>query len=275
MFLRKLVEYEGAGNYGYGFDPSYQGEDTALGGRLKFEKRYYDEKCADVCANVVVSRHVIEHVPDPLSLLRNIKKALAHSVNARIFCETPCVEWILRNRVIWDFFYEHCSYFTAESLATAFQIAGFKVEDVQHVFGGQYLWLEATNSSTPDSNVTQKPEQLSMLAGEFAASESKLKQHWQAKIEEIAVKEKVALWGAGAKGVTFANLVEPRQKWIDCVVDLNPQKQGRFIPGTGHPITSYKELGRRGVTIAVLMNPNYRAENLLLLQQANLDVHLI
>ncbi len=89
------------------------------------------------------------------------------------------------------------------------------------------------------------------------------------------MKEKVALWGAGAKGVTFANLVEPRQKWIDCVVDLNPQKQGRFIPGTGHPITSYKELGRRGVTTAILMDPNYRDENLLLLQQANLDIHLI
>jgi hypothetical protein len=70
-------------------------------------------------------------------------------------------------------------------------------------------------------------------------------------------------------------MVDPGRCWIDYIVDLNPSKQGNFVPGTGHSIVSYQDLIERGVTAAILMNPNYRAENLALLQQAHLNVRLI
>lgn len=135
-FLRKLVEVKEGENKGHGFDPSYVGLESDLDGRLKFEKRFYDQKCADIHADVIVCRHVIEHVPDPLNLLRTIRQALIHSPQARVFFETPSVEYILRNQVIWDFFYEHCSYFTAQSLTTAFETSGVHVDNVSHIFGG-------------------------------------------------------------------------------------------------------------------------------------------
>lgn len=273
LFLRKLVAYDGANNRGYGFDPSYTGVARALDDRLMFATRYYDAECADIPADVVVCRHVIEHVPQPLALLRAIRKALAHAPSARIFFETPCVEWILRNRVVWDFFYEHCSYFTAASLTTAFQVAGFEVESVGHVFAGQYLWLEATLPSS--KTVERDPGEIIALAEGFARAERDLTGEWAQKIRALAVGEKVALWGAGAKGVTFANLIDARRRWLDCIVDLNPLKQGHFVPGTGHPIVSYQDLVARGVKYAVLMNPNYRQENLALLHAAQADVQLI
>ena len=107
-FLRRLVD-EDAGNTGYGFDPAYTGPETDLARRLKFERRFYGPDRVDIPADVVVCRHVIEHVPEPVALLRSIRQALGTRQNARVFFETPCVEWILRNQVIWDFFYEHCS----------------------------------------------------------------------------------------------------------------------------------------------------------------------
>src|SRR5690606_38790341 len=58
-FLEKLVRYPGANIVGYGFDPSYDGLDQRLGGRLQFRRCYYDETCTDVPADVVVCRHVI------------------------------------------------------------------------------------------------------------------------------------------------------------------------------------------------------------------------
>jgi len=274
-FLRKLVEYPGAENVGFGFDPSYQGELIQLDGRLRFERCYYDETCANVPADVVISRHVIEHVPDPLKMLRTIKAALVNSKDARIFCETPCVEWILRGRVIWDFFYEHCSYFTATSLATAFEVAGFKVESVQHVFEGQYLWLEATLADEENNEIRRTPGPVLRLAGEFARCEQQMKDAWREKIKEMAALEKIALWGAGAKGVTFANLIDQQANYIDSIVDVNPQKQGCFVPGTGHSIIGPEGLEKRGIATAILMNPNYRDENLALLRQSGLEVRLI
>ncbi|MDL5046856.1 class I SAM-dependent methyltransferase [Oscillatoria amoena NRMC-F 0135] len=84
-FLRKLVEVEEWGNVGYGFDPSYVGSDKDLNNRLQFEKRYYNSDCSDVPADVVICRHVIEHVPNPLNLLLSINQALSKSTQARVF----------------------------------------------------------------------------------------------------------------------------------------------------------------------------------------------
>jgi 2-polyprenyl-3-methyl-5-hydroxy-6-metoxy-1,4-benzoquinol methylase len=274
QFLKKLVSYPGANNQGFGFDPSYVGPDTDLKGRLAFRRCYYDDTCTDVAADVVVCRHVIEHVPEPMVLLRSVRAALAHSPKARVFFETPCVEWILRNRVVWDFFYEHCSLFTAASLSLAFERAEFAVEHVEHIFGGQYLWLEARVSDAAQAKVQSHPK-TAALAQAYGADEAVLRQQWLARLLELKAKGKVALWGAGAKGATCANLVDPDCALIDCVVDLNPNKQGRYIPGTGHPIVAPADLPRRGVKSAILMNPNYREENLRLLAEAGIELDLI
>lgn len=269
-FIKKLVEPTEWGNRGYGFDPSYVGTASALDGRLNFQQRYYDADCADITADVVVCRHVIEHVPDPLKILETVGQALAGSSNARVFFETPCVEWILRNQVIWDFFYEHCSYFTASSLRYAFELAGFQVDRVDHIFGGQYLWLEATYTGQRQSKVVD--QSVFLLAKDFQQHSDRLQKEWRDKIQSLG---RVALWGAGAKGVTLANLVDPRQNLIDSIIDLNPNKQGKYIPGTGHPIINYHQIKERGLTHAILMNPNYYDENVVLLKRANVSLNLV
>ena len=273
-FLRLLVEPSDANNTGYGFDPSYVGPDSDLGGRLRFERRYYDASCSDVPADVVVCRHVIEHVADPVGMLRSIRMALSNADTPRVYFETPCVEWILEHQVVWDFFYEHCSLFTATSLRTAFEVAGLSVRRVVHVFGGQYLWLEAelgTNAPT----VSTQPGRIAALAAEFGRAEQTGREQWREQIETLRAEGKVALWGAGAKGTTLATLVDPDCELIDCVVDINPNKQGHFVPGTGHPIVAPSDLGALGVANAILMNPNYRDENLALLRQAGISTTLI
>ncbi|MCS6776661.1 MAG: class I SAM-dependent methyltransferase [Chloroherpetonaceae bacterium] len=275
QFLIDLVARAGPGSMGVGFDPSYVGPDTALDGRVRFERRFYGADCADVPADAVVCRHVIEHVPEPLEMLGNVRRALRHAPDARVFFETPCVEWILRHQVWWDFFYEHCSLFTAHSLAVAFGRSGFRVERVRHVFGGQYLWLEARPDGQGGHVERDAAGDIPGLAQQFARAEEGLRDEWGRRIEALKVQGKVALWGAGAKGVTFANLVDPDRAHLDCVVDMNPNKQGNYLPGTGHPILPFWRLAERGVRTAILMNPNYRAENERLLREAGLDIALV
>jgi len=275
LFLRKLVEAKGSGNIGYGFDPSYVGSLVNLDGRLRFEKRYYDSACSNLPADAVVCRHVIEHVPDPLSLLKAVRQALGNSPNAQVFFETPCLEWILKNQVFWDFFYEHCSYFTKQSLLAAFGMAGFQVESIRKVFRDQYLWIEARLSNKQSYDIRESSGRIPILARQFADREGLLIQHWQKRLKEFFSLGRIAIWGAGGKGVTFANLVDPHCKWIDCVVDLNPGKQGGYVPGTGHPIVSYQDLPKRNVATAILMNSNYREENQVLLQKAGIKLNLV
>ena len=257
-FLRALIAPDGANNTGIGFDPSYIGPDVEFDGRLRFERRFYDSSCTNVPADVVVCRHVIEHVADPVGLLQSIHAAVSEHVDARLFLETPCVDWIFGNSVVWDLFYEHCSLFTSSSLSAACVRAGFAVTSVRHVFGGQYLWLEATNAwpgpITPGSGNTAD------LAREFAAAYDALVAGWRERVDRLAQTESLAIWGAGAKGVTFANLVDPCAERFRCVVDINPAKQSGFVAGTGHPIVAPSDLATYGVTGVVVLNPNYLTE---------------
>jgi SAM-dependent methyltransferase len=268
-FLAKLVAWPGAGNTGHGFDPTYVGPDEALGGRLRFERRFYDAACANVPADVVVCRHVIEHVPRPLELLRSVRAALAGSPGARVFFETPCLEWVLRRRVTWDFFYEHCSLFTAASLSAALTRAGFADIAVRHAFHDQYLWLEArapvgqvSNLPVDNGRLETCPtaREVAALARAFAREDRRRRLGWEQLLRRLTARGPVAVWGAGAKGVTFCNLLDPECRLLRCVIDVNPGKQGKFVAGTGHRIVGPASLRAEGVAAVLVLNPNYAAE---------------
>ncbi len=265
QFIEKLVAAS-PDAVGWGFDPSYVGPEQVLDGRLTFRREFYGPGCEAILADVVVCRHVIEHVANPIALLESVRAALARSPEARVFFETPDLDWILDGVVVWDLFYEHCSLFTPASLRTAFERAGFEITQITNTFGGQYMWAEARVRSTA---ITKQPGNTPELARQFAREETRLVEQLQGSLGP-----KTAIWGAGAKGVTFANLADPTGELIDCLVDLNPHKQGHFIPGTGHAIVAPAALKERGVSRAILMNPNYRAENERLLGELGFDLAL-
>jgi 2-polyprenyl-3-methyl-5-hydroxy-6-metoxy-1,4-benzoquinol methylase len=263
-FIRRLVEFPDSRINGIGFDPTYVGPDSVHSGRLRFERRFYDERAASVGADVVVSRHVIEHVPRPVDLLRSIRQAVAARPDALICFETPSVEWILENQVVWDFFYEHCSLFTPASLTRAFEAAGFEVSSVSAVFGDQYMWAEARPSATVEIGA-HDPSRLVALAERFADAAAVLKAKWLAAVGRAAASapngdRRVAVWGAGAKGVTFANLVDPDATGVHCFIEVNPAKQGKYIPGTGHRIIGPQQIEEERLGTILVLNPNYLEE---------------
>ena len=115
-------------------------------GKLKFEKRYFTEKDTSLNFDILICSHVIEHISNPKSLLKTIRHSLSNSRKSMIFFETPSVEWILKNNVIWDFFYEHCSYFSKNSLINLFLSEGFKIENISNPKNNLYL---AYQNETP------------------------------------------------------------------------------------------------------------------------------
>jgi Methyltransferase domain/C-methyltransferase C-terminal domain len=262
------------GSRGYGFDPAYGGPEEALDGRIRYQRRYFAESDAALRPDVVICRHVIEHVAEPVELLSAARKAVESSHQARVFFETPCVEWILGNQVIWDFFYEHCSYFSQASLRTAFARAGFEVDRIDRVFGGQYLWVEAVPARSPAQSLTFS-NGVVPTALKFKEAFDQLVALRKAEAGHLRARGNLAVWGAGAKGATFLNLVDPAANLIDCVIDIDPRKQERFVGGTGHQVVGVPEIAQREIVTAFLMNPNYREENRKLLAQSGVTVELI
>ena len=272
-FLRLL-----AGNgaiTGVGVDPTYRGRASDRDGRLRFERRRFEDGSVEgPPADLAICRHVIEHTSDPVRLLRAIRASLAETRAARLYLETPCVEWMLENHVIWDWFYEHCSLFSAASLRAAAARAGLEITSVRHAFGGQYLAIEATPRAEAPAPAVDTSGALALAHAFGAAFEAK-RDAWRARLRERAAHGPVAVWGAGAKGATFVHLADPDARTIDCLVDLNPNKQGRFVGGTGHPIVGVGALRARDPRTVILMNPNYREETAQLLAREGLTPDVI
>jgi SAM-dependent methyltransferase len=246
-----------------GFDPAWRGADgdgpEGGAGGARIHRCYFNAATARLmqrAPNLVVSRHTIEHVPDPVAFLSAIREALGVAARAKLFVETPCVDWIFAHQAMQDFFYEHCSLFTAGSLALALRRAGFHAPQVSRVFGGQYLWAEASTVGDPEALAPPGAAAPADLDG----AHERFTEHWRATVRAAAAAGPVALWGAGAKGVTFALLVDPENAIIDHVVDINPGKQGRFFPSSALPVLSPEASAARAPKTIFVMNPNYLDE---------------
>ena len=256
-----------------GFDPAYRGPERGPNGE-RFFKDYFGPRTAGVVGTgpaLVICRHVIEHVPDPMRFLGDIRAAVAAADPVRLFIETPCLEWILRHTVVQDFFYEHCNYWTEHSLRRAVAAAGFTPQRLDHVFDGQYLWLEASGGGTA---AVPKPGAPLALARAYVDAESRAIEAWAEAVESLAAAGGVALWGAGAKGVTMANMIDPEAARIACLIDINPRKQNRYVPLSAHRILDPAAAGAAGVRAAVVMNPNYTPEITALIESAGIELTL-
>jgi len=81
--------------------------------------------------------------------------------------------------------------------------------------------------------------------------------------------EEVAVWGGGAKGLTFLNCLRPR--CVRRVVDVNRGLQGRYLGGVGLPICAPEDLQRDRPGSVLLMNPVYLREVREMLDDLGLD----
>ncbi|MCE9648249.1 MAG: methyltransferase domain-containing protein [Parvibaculum sp.] len=274
-FLSQVVKAAGGRlRSAEGFDPAWRGKDGEGPDGSSIHRTYFDKDTASLLShapNVVATRHTIEHVPDPVAFLVAIREALGPSSTARLWVETPCVSWIVRNSAMQDFFYEHCSLFTAGSLAAALRRAGFASPRVRHVFGGQYLWAEAVAGEATDEDTAEPETEHPSLE---LARENFIR-HWRAELEAARARGIVALWGAGAKGVSFSILADPERKTIDHVVDVNPGKQGFFLPGSGLRVVSPQGSAERKPQTIFVMNPNYMGEIAETAREAGIVARLV
>jgi hypothetical protein len=71
--------------------------------------------------------------------------------------------------------------------------------------------------------------------------------------------KKVAVWGAGLKGTAFLAVLDPKNKYVDYVIDANSNLHGTLLP-TGHIIGKAGSIMSRKIDIIFVMNTKFYAE---------------
>lgn len=249
QFLRQLVEY--VGGEGVGFDTSYEGPSRE--GNLVFHTEYLNASGVPGPFDAVVCRHVIEHVPQIGPFLKELAAIARACGEPFVFLETPRLEWILQHRSAWDFFYEHCNYFTEPALARLCVQAGFRVLAQYPVFDRQYQLL-ALELPKQDGARERSCSAIETIQNIHEVSLPRL-----ARLIETERQDGYwVVWGAGAKGVCLANRL-PTGK-LRSLIDTNPAKQGYFVPGTHIPIVAPSCDSLAGISLVMIANPSYEEE---------------
>ncbi len=192
-FLAMVCEL--GGNRGIGYDPSHD-PDRAVPGPVDVVAEHYPID-RPVDARLVCSRHVLEHVTEPVPLLEGVRGSLDPARDTVVYLEVPDATFMLTQPAVWDLIYEHCTYFSEPTLNALCSRAGFKTLRSGRSFGDQYLWVEA-GAGEPRAEYPSPDEiaALTAAADGFGDHLRSMIDEWDRRLERMAQDGPVAVWGA-------------------------------------------------------------------------------
>lgn len=277
-FLGQLCEL--GHNYGVGIDPAYVKGRTRseVSDRLKFIRDYYSERYANYHGNFVCCRHTLEHIHNTNEFVSTVRSAIGNRLDTIVFFEVPDVIRVLHELAFWDIYYEHCSYFSPGSLARLFRSCKFEVTDLSKDFEDQYLLIEAK----PVNHVSEKVHKLEENVEDLAELVSYFSTHchdkldqWKHHLQQIqADGRRAVIWGSGSKCVAFVTTLGIKDE-VEYVIDINPYRHGKFIPGGGHKIMPPQFLRQYKPDVVIVMNPIYRVEIQQTLDNMKVDAEAV
>ncbi|HUG70164.1 MAG TPA: class I SAM-dependent methyltransferase [Pirellulaceae bacterium] len=198
-------------------------------------------------ANLMVANNVLAHTPDINDFVAGF--AILLEPNGVAVFEIPYLLRLVAENQFDTIYHEHFSYLSLTSVEHVFKANGLAVFDVERlVTHGGSLRLFAQRSDTGQRPVSNSVRELLQHESDVGLKSLSYYQGFQTQAERIKddflqylldakrAGRKVAAYGAAAKGNTFLNFAGIRADLIPFVVDRNPEKQGKYLPGSRIPI---------------------------------------
>jgi SAM-dependent methyltransferase len=219
-------------------------------------------------ARVVIANNVLAHVADLNGFVAGLRTLLTDDGVASI--EVPYVRDLIEHREFDTIYHEHLCYFSVTALVQLWRRHDLELVDVERlpIHGGSLRLSVRRSGAAIRASVTQ------MLAEEaadgldqfdyyttFAREVEGVRQRLHALLAEVQRDGgRIVAYGAAAKGATLLNYTAIGRSLIDFVVDRNPHKQGKLMPGVHLPIRSPDSLIIERPSHVLLLAWNFRDE---------------
>jgi SAM-dependent methyltransferase len=222
-------------------------------------------------ADLLLGNNVLAHVPDLNDFVSGMKALL--KPGGVITMEFPHLMRLIDENQ-WDTIYhEHFSYFSFLTVSAVFEAHGLRLFDVEELptHGGslRIYGAHADDADKPDSAAARELRERERAAG-YERLDTYLGYGRRVEADKRAILSflidlkqqglRIAAYGAPAKGNTLLNYCGIRRDFIDYTCDLNPHKQGHFLPGSRIPIRSPDQLREDQPDVVVILPWNLKDE---------------
>lgn len=259
-----------------GIEPAENVAEVARAAGIPTEATFFGISAADdlrsrgIAADLLVANNVIAHVPDLNDFVAGL--ALALAPQGVLSIEFPHLLRLIEGRQFDTMYHEHFCYFSLRSLERVLTTHGLRIFDVEELptHGGSLRVFacldDAGHGSTAAVAALRHKEEaagmsrLETYAG-FGETVDETRCSLRAFLDGCrAAGQSVVAYGATAKGNTLLNTTGLGVDDVAYVVDRNPHKQGRYLPGSHLPIRSPEELAITRPDIVLLLAWNLLEE---------------
>jgi SAM-dependent methyltransferase len=269
----------------YGVEPTAGTAAVARSKGVPIVERFFGMELADELArtgqqaDLLVANNVLAHVPSINDFVAGFERLLKPQGVATF--EFPHLMRMVQENQFDTAYHEHYSYLSLTVVEHIFACNGLSVFDVEELptHGGS-LRIFAQRSHTGTHLVSPNVSRLLKTEADAGIATATFYNGFQTKAEKvkddlvaflIEAKNKglkVAAYGAAAKGNTLLNFAGVRPDLLPYVVDRNPAKQGKFMPGSRIPIVDEACLKMHQPDRILILPWNLRQEVMLQLAYA-------
>ncbi len=222
-------------------------------------------------ADLAVANNVLAHVPDINDFVAGFSRLLKPQGVATF--EFPHLLRLIEGNQFDTLYHEHFSYLSLTAVEHIFTANGLSLFDVEeHSTHGGSLRVFAQRADTGKQTVSAKITELLQCETQAGITTSEYYSGFQTKTDQVKnnflaflLKAKqqgktVAAYGAAAKGNTLINYAGIRPDLIAFVVDRNPAKQGKYLPGSRIPIVHEDQLMQTKPDYVIILPWNIQHE---------------
>ena len=259
-----------------GIEPALEVAEVARGKRIETIVEFFGKECAKQIlkthkkAKLIIANNVLAHVPNIHDFIEGFSLLLAD--DGFITFEFPHLLNLIKLNQFDTIYQEHYSYLSLTALNPIFKKHELKIVEVEKLetHGGslrvtlvkaQYDYsVQKSVYETLDEETKYDPlnEDL-MMKFQENAQVIRLELVNELKIaKEQGLK--VAAYGAAAKGNTLLNYSQINTDLVSYVVDLNPNKQGKYLPGSHIPVVSENVLSQDRPDLLLILPWNLASE---------------
>ena len=222
-----------------------------------------------VKADLMIANNVLAHVPDINDFLNGFFLLLKD--DGIVTFEFPHLVELVKSNQFDTIYHEHYSYLSLIALSNALDRNGFEIFDVDklNTHGGS-LRVYVQKKKVHPHAITDKFRRCLQEEVDLGLDKIEYYLKFQDSIDSLKYQiiqfinknknKKIIGYGAAAKGNTLLNYCQINSSSISFVVDKNPHKQGKYLPGSRIPILSVESIAEFQPEIIIIFPWNLAKE---------------